>query len=647
MANAGTHALDAPHFAPRAARAPRREERLPRALRVALAVIAGAYVLYLLVANVALGTGLLRSGLNTKPDRLRVEYASAWTLWPGTVVTRDFSMRFQDDNVEFLLDLPRATIDVDLFALTKRTFHARSVRAEGASFLFRHKVHSVEGNAARLAAYPRIPGYADPPLHTAPPKPPIPDDQYKLWTIELDDVAASTRELWVMEYRFRGRGSVAGSFRLRPERELHVAPSVLLTEGGAITIGGRDVMIEPHGRVEAEVEPFDVRVPHGIEVLRHLSTRIHLEGKLASVAPLGSVYLEGTPVTIDRGGGTLTVDAHADHGLLQPDTRVSYASSDVVVRTPPLVFTGDAHLEGRVEASAKQHTLTARVTSARVGASPTAAAKPAATPAIVVRTFAAEVGLGNADLASSFDLASLGVSIESARVPDLRALSPLAPKKLHLEGGAVNAALEARYDGGALDGHLGLGLDRVAIATDALRVSASGKAWATASSEDVSKTIALPRLAVELRDVDLRAKDAHGEGMRVAVRADGTTIHTAGPVVAGALHVDAGPGDRVLSLAATLASLPERVGDVGAGTELHAAARGRAQPGLAALELDGVRQGPFGARGTLVSRRGATSGAILLGIGPVNAGLTFRDSHVTVTPFVPDDWLDRKSATSR
>ncbi len=146
--------------------------RLRRAPFVVIAAVLGLWALYAIAGNVLLRTTLLRDWLDSNEDKLKVEYDSAWTWLPGRVHVRGLSLRFQDSNVQMLLELERANIYVDPFALARRTFHATHVDADGARLLFRHKLTHLEGNEGRVAAYPRIPGFADPPLKSAAPSKP-------------------------------------------------------------------------------------------------------------------------------------------------------------------------------------------------------------------------------------------------------------------------------------------------------------------------------------------------------------------------------------------------------------------------------------------------------------------------------------------
>ena len=79
----------------------------------------------------------LRQIANRSPEKVLMEYESAYTLWPGTARVRRFRLRNQSATLQWRLEVERAFVTVDLFALFGKTFHANRIRAEGVSFPLR------------------------------------------------------------------------------------------------------------------------------------------------------------------------------------------------------------------------------------------------------------------------------------------------------------------------------------------------------------------------------------------------------------------------------------------------------------------------------------------------------------------------------
>jgi len=263
-------------------------------LRLAFLATAGMFLLYLLVANVILRTHLLRGWLGAHPQELFVEYRAAWSLYPGHVEVRDLAIRHQDKNIQLHLGLERAKLHLSLWALTQRTLLVDHLDVQGGTFRLTHKSVSPEGNEGRIRAFPSIEGFTEPFLPHASPGGAHP------WTVEIDAITATMREVWTMEYRYRGDADVTGAFRVRPHHEIYVAPSVMVTHGGLLSLGDRELIRGGEGRVEATLDSFDPSVLHGIAIVRQLSGGVQQTGELASLASVADTYFPGANVHLDQ-----------------------------------------------------------------------------------------------------------------------------------------------------------------------------------------------------------------------------------------------------------------------------------------------------------------------------------------------------------
>jgi hypothetical protein len=622
----------APASLSKSSHARRLGRRAPRWLRIALGVLVSAFVVYLLAANVILRTALLRGWIGEDESKLKVAYSSAWSLYPGHVAVRDLSLRYQDSNVQMLIAVERATLRVDLFALTKRTLRVSRLNAEGTTFRIRQKVETVLGREARVSSFPPIEGFADPPIEHKVPKRPTPDEQYKLWTIDLPDVVASLREVWTMEFRYRGEGAVRGGFYLKPERNVWVLPSIMRTHGGVFSLGNRDVLRGGEGRLDVQIAPSDVRGRRGIEVLRHLSGGLRQRGELV-LPSIAMTYLpRDTTVDVARGSGIVTIDIEIDRGVLRPGTRVSLHADEVVVNAPSISVQTDLDLVAHVETSAGAPTVLIEMAIAHATGTP-----------LDVRDARAMIELENANLAGPFGVARASGAVTSAHSTDLRAWQPFAPENTSLEGGSATLAARAQLLGGALEGRLDLALDEARMTIGPLAFVASGKAWTNLASEDIEKALAFPGTGAELRDIALRLPSAHAEGLWMRSTFANAKLSTAPPSFDADIDVDSGPGDRTLELFTRLVSLPEVAAGAASDAQLAASLHLRIRPGLIALAVTEAKNGALESRGSVQKRTGSeTSGAFLISVGPFHAGLDLHGSGVSVVPFAGGAWLDEK-----
>jgi hypothetical protein len=607
--------------------------RAPKWLRIAVYVVAGAFLVYLLAANVILRTHLLRGWISDDEKELKLEYRSAWSLYPGHVALRDLSLRYQDSNMQMLILMDRATLNVDLLALTKRTLRVSKLTAEGLTYRLRQKLETVDGQEERVRAFPPIPGFADPPVEHKVTKPPIPDDQYKLWTFDLPDISASLREVWTMEFRYRGEGTVHGGFHVKPQRTVLVLPSVMLTHGGLYSLGDRDLIRGGEGRLDAQLGPFDVRIPHGVEVLRYLSGGLHQHGELV-VPSIAATYLpKDADVDVTRGVGPVAIDIGFDRGVLESTSRVSFRTDELDVKAPSISVHTDLGLSAYVDTSTEKRAIVVETTVAHATGTP-----------LEVRDARALVDLGNADLAAPFAIARASGAVTSAHSADLRAWQPFAPKNTAFDGGAATFAARGDYHGGALEGRLDLALDHARMTIGNFSFVTSGKAWTNVASEDVEKAVAFPGSGVDLHDVALRLASARTSGLWVRSRFDKARLSTTAPLGFDTdIAVDSGPGDRTLELFTRLASLPDVAADAAAGTQLAASLHLRVVPGLIALTVARAKNGALESRGRVQKRSGSElSGAFLFSVGPFHSGLDLHAGSVSVVPLAGGAWLDEK-----
>lgn len=68
-----------------------------------LGVCAGLILGYLVGMNGFLGTRWFRSAINFSPDQIRVEYARAYSIWPGRIHVDGLSIRGSDGAVQWIL----------------------------------------------------------------------------------------------------------------------------------------------------------------------------------------------------------------------------------------------------------------------------------------------------------------------------------------------------------------------------------------------------------------------------------------------------------------------------------------------------------------------------------------------------------------
>jgi len=330
--------------------APRR--LLTRPLRVVgwtLTGVVGLLVLVVLATNVLLRTNLLRKLVNADPEALFVDYRGATSWFPGHLSFDSLTLRSRDPNIEFEVALEGVALRVSLADLAGRRFHATRVRARKLGFRLRERLEREQATPARLATYPRIEGFAGPPLlATAPsrsararPAPALPVPAGSPWRVVIDDLAvASVEEIWIDSWRWTGTGRVAGAFELLPGLEARVGPARVEVATGELRHGESKVAARTFGAVWCELPRFDTQVYAGNEVWKIMTGGSELRGDLASVAFLSPGA--GGP-RLSGGAGSIRERIGLKSGVGK--VRLWVTARDVVVRSGKRTFKGTARVD--------------------------------------------------------------------------------------------------------------------------------------------------------------------------------------------------------------------------------------------------------------------------------------------------------------
>ena len=604
-----------------------------------LLVLAALELVWVLAANVALRTSLLEGAFNSSPD-IRIEYRSASSPWPGRVHLQGLRVRMEDYNVQFLLTIEEARVNLSLLELTQRTFHALWVEAEGVSFKMRHKVHAVE-NARRLAAYPKIEGFADPPLYRGAKPPPISDSEYDLWKIQIENVVAGVEELWFLEYRYRGPGTARGSFLLRPARSFELSPSRLELAGGRLTVAERPVAEQVHGKLEAQVERFDVQTVNGMKPLDNVSADVAITAEGGDLSFL-DVYLEPDAGLRAKGPVRFELLTELKKGAIQTPTRLAVTTASGTVSGKRAAFSGDLEAVLSAPEGSEQLALDAR--SGRIQG----VADEDGVPGPTIEIVSLALRLSQRRLSQPIRIASSSIDVHRGRAPALgwfeRWFEPGrdAPK---LRGSADFSARLTREGDGGLVGAAALQARAAELRLPSFTVRSDAKLdVALARAEAGDKSPVRSTLKGDFTGVSLTVSGERTEPFSASIRSQQLALQDSPPSLEGRFELRGQRVDALLPLAVGFPPLRDllRLG-LGLG-DLDAELWVRAGP---RTELDLVRaqSGSLTARGRLSSSKKGANGKFLLSTSFANVGLLVEDGETSVEPLVSDEWLGPRATT--
>ncbi len=298
-----------------------------RAGRLALWIAAAALLLAVVLAAAGsialhriLATGKVKEWVNTHPDNLRLEYASASGWVPWDVRVRGLELRNRDPNVEFWFRIDDARFSFSPLALFAKHFHVTRLRATGLEYRLRIRAAASEASAGHFAALPAIPGFGERPEPPGEPEGPSQPEKGSPFKIQVDDLSiGGVREVWIDIYRYAGgTGSLTGSFSIHPRRRAQVGPARVLLEKGDLTIGNQAIVRGGTFDAGAVIREFDPRLVRGNAVWPFISGKVRLEGPLGGLGFLNH-FIEGEP-RMSGGGGTggtvrLAVDVEKGRGV--------------------------------------------------------------------------------------------------------------------------------------------------------------------------------------------------------------------------------------------------------------------------------------------------------------------------------------------
>jgi hypothetical protein len=319
-------------------------------LRRAILFVAGFAALGFLclvgATNVLLRSDWLSGQINSDPATLFVTYTGARSLVPGRLRFDTLLLRSRDSNIEWEARLEGVSIRVRLLDLLRRRFQAGSVRADVLSFRLRERLERPDATPARLARYPRIAGFREPPL-LDPPAPAA--DPGSPWRVVVDELAVgAVTEIWIDSWHWTGSARLGGGLDLLPGRRAEVFPAELSVGGGTLRFGDREVSRETRGAIRAALPRFETRDYPGNEVWKLMSGMAVLHGSLQGLDFLsaegdglrvaGGSGSARIGVVLDGGRGRARVEADARRLVAQVGKRVYRGSARAVVRAREIDF---------------------------------------------------------------------------------------------------------------------------------------------------------------------------------------------------------------------------------------------------------------------------------------------------------------------
>jgi hypothetical protein len=612
-----------------------------RSLAIILLIAEGAY---LVLVNALILSPLIPHFASTTRD-VKMNYGWAFTPWPGKVYVREFSLQIEDRNIQALLTVERASLNVTLHRLPMSEVHAQNVEASGVRYKMRHKLSKVDGQERRLAAYPRIAGFPDPPLFTEPmvfPWEMDPKVVDKFWKVQIEGVEADAVELWVMEYRYQGSAHASGRFTLHPARYLEVGPAKLVLNGGQLTVG--EVAVSTNTALTAELTITGTKLdePAGENPL--VNGHAVLNGALRGMdLQFLNVYQPMTRTAVS-GGAEVNLAAVFNQGVLDPGTKLELLPSKLTVVTAL----------GRASTSEASSITLARSEKAEqldveVRAKTVELDKPGVKEnSPVIDAVVAQAAL-TANIFKPMSLLSMALSKLRVNVPDLNWIKSVLDDdalgaRNTLQRFSGRGALEVtgtRDAAGHMRGATHLDVQGLDFQTQDVRASGNVEFGASFNAALGAQTsIEFDRMLLALTRSQVALSGRESGLITASVASNDLVISDLEPLKArGTINVTADSAPKLMPLvidSAVLAQLPTALFELKDITARTAFNVNNEQMSVQLLE---ARSGTVTARGSLAGQEKRLSGAFLVLTPLSNIGIRLDSGNVKVHLLVNEHWL--------
>lgn len=589
--------------------------------------VAALFVLYLSVANLVLMRALLPAWVSETED-LSMSYDSAYTLYPGRVHLTGLSVRGADYNIQFELTTKKATLDVDLLALANKRLEGSDVEVAGVSFSLRHRVHSVEGQRKRIAAFPDIAGFEGPPLYEGPPPESSPEQRARTWAISLSDIVAEVTQLWIVEYRFAGRATATGAFEFRSGSDLRLSDATLAFESGDIHVGEALVAANIGGKLSVSVRPTKLWEVKGRQIFDRFSANVQLEAEGGDLE-FSNVYFEDSAVESISGPFHAQLNVRVHDGDITSDTEATLYAPESSVRTRFGSVTADVrvHVEGTSE---EAESIALSLDSERLDLHGSTA--PSAEGVEVV------AGLQPLDLTESQHVDLRSVRVAALRIPDLGWLSSLKPGDLELSG-STHAELAWQASGG---GHLHASSAEFGLSSEGFAIDASGADLVIELGSAQEAKLAAERVDFDIDELRLRYDGKAATATHLKIDSTSLRFHQKPSYVQGTLDVSLNGAHHLLTL--TLPDISGPLAKALAGVdELQARVAVYVGGKLTKVELLQARSGAVGAQGAWQKTSGGSGAAVgkfAFDTDAGNIGLRLGDDGSDITVGItPSEFL--------
>ena len=592
---------------------------------------------YPVLGTLALSTGLVERFLRS--EDLLVEISKpAYTLWPGLVHAKHVKI-LANGETQFSLAGDDFLVDIRLRDLIKRRVHVTRLNASNVQYQMRVQVKDPRGIERRLAAYPPLPGLPGKNTVHAPSAAPA-EPRESEYTVQIEGIDVSVRELWFFEYRYLGDGRLRGGFVVGPNT-MEVSTAVQDLGPGELRFGADHVIARNfRGQITAEIPRVNPNEHADVGFLEFVTARTNLRADVVSLANV-SAYTPG--VEVSRGAGPLTLDLYMDKGWLGPKSHLEFQTDAVRLRGEG--FGVDTDLQVRFD-GAGEHKDTAQplpLLRTEAKASYVSLARKDREFTLQLLGHQEELVLDRIRLTSATQFQRGSVRMPSILSLDLDDVSAALPEKAPLEGrggrarGALKLDLDDKY---WLRGPLEFAFEDVTMDAAGVRIHSNAALKTQLQLNPKLGQYKAENIRFSLRDAGMRAGDKQINAWWFDLTNGAVAFSDGSPS-----QLDASGSMRAKDLEPVLEALAEKeiisdliprfvsLGDFRAKARLRH--KGEVTDGVIESESD-----VWDVSGRVHQRGAKTRLAIVVGGQAVSLGVAKAADGLEIMPFAKTGWLN-------
>lgn len=315
--------------------------RLGRLVMICLIVEA----LYLILANVMLGTGILKNILNRRPEKYEYTWTHAWSIVPGVIYVRTFQMQNRSRSIAWTLSIDKARFRTALWVLPFRDFRIYQLKASGVEANI-EKIHNLsEQHRQTQSLENREPAEIQLLEH-------YPQDlktNRPQWHIDIRNATFDTvRSMKFEGYLWEGIGLIQGQLDMITRDKLIIRQLNTDLKNGQLSFQNTVIADNFQIHTSLELGPFIPRKNPGAAFMDYLVGNIAVEGGIKNFDFL-SYYLKNIDWLSVHGNGLINANLYFDRGFLTDRSHLFIESNDLSVDMKGWAFKGLGMIDGEVK----------------------------------------------------------------------------------------------------------------------------------------------------------------------------------------------------------------------------------------------------------------------------------------------------------